>query len=194
MTGGAQLARRGRYTVDDWEQLDESTWPRVELINGEFTVSPAPSRAHQVVVDELWLVLRTAIRSAGKSRELYAVTGVNVVLAPPHGYIPDVAVLDTLENRTFFPAENLVLAVEVVSPRSVKEDRLTKPAAYAAAGVPFYWRIEGVGDGRPTVVTHRLSGGIYVEHLALKSGNEATITTEASPIEVTLDPAGLLPY
>jgi Uma2 family endonuclease len=39
------------------------------------------------------------------------------------------------------PAD-VVLAVEVVSPDTRRVDRFAKPGEYAAAGIPFYWRIE----------------------------------------------------
>jgi Uma2 family endonuclease len=32
----------------------------------------------------------------------------------------------------------VVLTVEIVSPTSVSMDRITKPALYAQAGIPFY--------------------------------------------------------
>lgn len=34
------------------------------------------------------------------------------------------------------------MVVEVVSPRSRKTDRFTKPAKYAEAGIPLMWRVE----------------------------------------------------
>jgi Uma2 family endonuclease len=36
----------------------------------------------------------------------------------------------------------VTLVVEVVSPGTRKRDRLEKPAEYAAAGIPHYWRVE----------------------------------------------------
>lgn len=35
-----------------------------------------------------------------------------------------------------------MLAVEIVSPGTRRIDRFAKPGEYAAAGIPFYWRIE----------------------------------------------------
>jgi Uma2 family endonuclease len=35
-----------------------------------------------------------------------------------------------------------MLVVEVVSPSTRRRDRIEKPAGYADAGVPHYWRIE----------------------------------------------------
>lgn len=34
------------------------------------------------------------------------------------------------------------LVIEIVSPGSVTEDRITKPAQYAAQGIGAFWRIE----------------------------------------------------
>lgn len=48
-------------------------------------------------------------------------------------------------NQTRFPAESVVLAIEVVSTDSVTRDRETKPIKYARAKVPHYWRVEDNG-------------------------------------------------
>jgi len=55
-------------------------------------------------------------------------------------------------------------AAAIVSPGSQTMDRFAKPALYAEAGIPFYWRIETV-DGIE-VHTHRLdvTTGTYVEN------------------------------
>jgi Uma2 family endonuclease len=42
----------------------------------------------------------------------------------------------------FVVPEQVALVVEVVSPGTRRRDRLEKPAEYAAAGIPHYWRIE----------------------------------------------------
>ncbi|MFI5889442.1 Uma2 family endonuclease [Actinoplanes sp. NPDC051513] len=57
---------------------------------------------------------------------------------------PDVLLLDaSVENSNHYvmPTE-VVIAVEVVSPGTKRRDRLEKPAEYAAAGIPHFWRIE----------------------------------------------------
>ena len=43
---------------------------------------------------------------------------------------------------------------------SVTEDRLVKPAHYARAGIPHYWRFEPEG---PLLLTYALRGDVYVE-------------------------------
>ncbi|SOR79833.1 hypothetical protein SCNRRL3882_3293 [Streptomyces chartreusis NRRL 3882] len=59
---------------------------------------------------------------------------------------PDVIVVrgDVVEDpeQTRYPAESVLLAIEVVSAGSVSRDRETKPLKYARAGIPHYWRVE----------------------------------------------------
>lgn len=47
-----------------------------------------------------------------------------------------------------------------MGPSSVSNDRVTKPAQYAAAGIPYYWRIEA---DPPLLVQHVLEDGVYRE-------------------------------
>ena len=42
----------------------------------------------------------------------------------------------------FYQPHEVVLAIEIVSPTSLSMDRITEPALFAAAGIPYYWRIE----------------------------------------------------
>ena len=53
---------------------------------------------------------------------------------------------------------DVLLAVEVMSPSSVSTDRVSKPAQYAAAGIPYFWRLEP-----DVLVIHALEGGVYRE-------------------------------
>jgi hypothetical protein len=75
--------------------------------------------------------------------------------------IPDVAVVRSevlWGGAGTVAADEVLLAVEVVSPSSEMTDRITKPALYAAAGIAAYWRVEL--DDRLlgiTIVLHRLA-------------------------------------
>jgi hypothetical protein len=48
--------------------------------------------------------------------------------------------------------------VEVMSPSSVSNDRVTKPVQYAAANIPHFWRLE---VDPLVLVVHRLAGSAY---------------------------------
>jgi Uma2 family endonuclease len=45
-------------------------------------------------------------------------------------------------NPHRYQSHEVALAIEIVSTGSVTMDRVTKPALYAQAEIPFYWRIE----------------------------------------------------
>lgn len=45
-------------------------------------------------------------------------------------------------DHAFLMPEDVLLAVEIVSPGPRRTDRFAKPGEYAAAGIPAYWRIE----------------------------------------------------
>jgi Uma2 family endonuclease len=57
---------------------------------------------------------------------------------------PDVFVLPLAEARTLQWAamKTLLLAIEVLSPSSVRADRFTKRRLYQDVGIPLYWSVE----------------------------------------------------
>jgi Uma2 family endonuclease len=182
----------GPTTIDDWLAQDfPPDGSRLELIFGYIHVSPSPSGRHQYAGDELRAVLKSALREAGV-HDMYPVTAVGIEISSGFrtALIPDVAVLNTKPISTSFPAESLVLAVEVWSPGNSRSERDTKMAAYASAAVPFFW---AVNQDRATqsVTAYRLRHGRYVEELTAKPG--AKVTIAAAPVPVTFDPADLFP-
>ncbi|MDR8414327.1 Uma2 family endonuclease [Nonomuraea sp. 3-1Str] len=100
--------------------------------------------------------------------------------------ILDVAVVsaDATETAsvTFSPRE-VRLAVDLISPNN----GVLKGEAYAAAGIPVYWRVE-MNDG-PTVYVHELDGRTYGPPVAHKAG---TVAELHAPFPVSFDPADLL--
>lgn len=80
-------------------------------------------------------------------------------------------------------AADVVLAVEIVSPGSGTAGRVTKPAVYALAGIPGFWRVEL--DGGPSIVAHRLREGTYKEVARSEAGERLPL---AEPFPIVLDP------
>ncbi len=76
----------------------------------------------------------------------YVVTqGVEVRVSKRRSFIPDVMVVSAeaaARNPRKVQPDEVLLAVEIVSPSSTGMDRVAKPGFYAEAGIPFYWRIE----------------------------------------------------
>lgn len=136
------------WTVDQVEDLElPFDW---ELVDGVVVVRGRTVLWHNHVRS------RIERRLAECLQEPYDVVAEQCVLIdkynPP---VPDVVVYDKrgidLFEAKYIPVEKAVLVVEVVSPGSRQDDRVRKPAMYAAAGVKNYWRVERGEDGLPEV-------------------------------------------
>lgn len=127
------------YTVADLADIPDDA-PHYELVDGVLRVTPSPIADHQDITFLLTAWLR-AHAPAGYTATL----GVSVALSERDARIPDVVLRRVDEDaggRWMFTADEILIAVEVVSPGTRKTDRFHKPAEYAAAGIRFYWRVE----------------------------------------------------
>ncbi|MGH3440233.1 MAG: Uma2 family endonuclease [Sciscionella sp.] len=184
------LHHPGTYTLADWDSLDHAPdGPRIELIGGRFEMTPPPAYTHQLLSDELRLLVRTALREARKD-DLRVVSAIGVALAADTAVIPDLVVVRALpDGAVRAEAADVLLAVEIVSPGSRKVDRMVKPTAYAEAGVRWFWRVEPTPGEPPTVVCFELDGTDYAKQ-ATVTGDESQVVRVAD-IDVTLDLARL---
>nr|MDT0658122.1 Uma2 family endonuclease [Micromonospora sp. DSM 115978] len=131
--------RLANHTVEDVLALPDGA-PRVELRDGVMIVVPSPTFGHQKVSTLLWSWLRQHA-----PREFEPSVAMGVLIGPDQTFEPDVLLLvaETVNlDSHYATADQVVLAVEVVSPGTRRRDRLEKPAGYAAAGIRHYWRIE----------------------------------------------------
>ena len=130
--------RLANYTIEDVLDLPDDA-PRVELRDGVMIVVPSPSFDHQDVVFLLQKWLRDRVPNG------FRVSGaVGVAVGLNRTFEPDVLIVrpGVVGTRHYATAVEVLLTVEVVSPGTKQRDRLQKPADYAVAGIPFYWRIE----------------------------------------------------
>ncbi|AGZ46213.1 hypothetical protein AFR_39795 [Actinoplanes friuliensis DSM 7358] len=130
--------RLADHTVEDVLHLPDDA-PRVELRDGVMIVVPSPTIGHQNIGNLLWFWLRQHAPDTFES-----VTAVGVAMGLRDSLEPDVLLIRqpvTLTNHFVLPSQ-VVVAVEVVSPGTRRRDGLEKPAEYAAARIPHYWRIE----------------------------------------------------
>lgn len=130
--------QRADYTLEDLLTLPDDA-PRVELVDGVIQVTPSPTLGHQDICSLLWLWLRSHAPA-----DLRAAHAVGVALSRNTSRQPDVLLCraEIPSNRSTLRPTDVVLAVEIVSPGTRRIDRFAKPGEYAAAGIPFYWRIE----------------------------------------------------
>jgi Uma2 family endonuclease len=128
-------------TSEEYEAMDEELCRRIEIVDGRVAFITNPSYQHQIIA---WN-LRGALRDKLPYGHAVA-THLDVRLRdiPLLVRQPDVVVFrkDGWNGTSPLRAENVVLVAEVVSPGSVTVDRIDKPAEYASAGIPYFWRLE----------------------------------------------------
>ncbi|MFF0452071.1 Uma2 family endonuclease [Nocardia africana] len=129
------------FTVEDFLRL--RGLPRhTELIDGSLIFVSPQQKWHSSVVTMLCSELdRQAPAGLRAQREMAVKLGRRQMPEPDVLVVTEEA-FDRDDPSTYYFAEDLVLAVEAVSPDSEERDRDTKPAKYAKARIPHYWRVE----------------------------------------------------
>jgi Uma2 family endonuclease len=147
-----------KLTVEDYQSFPDDG-QRHELIDGEHVVTAAPSAHHQRVLLRLARALEDAAGGAGE----VLVSPIDVTLSRHDVLQPDVlwvgpGRLALVQRGVDGPPD---LAVEILSPSSVRTDELRKRQRYEVFGVAELWivdpesevvrvyRREGEGFGRP---------------------------------------------
>ncbi|MCX5121482.1 Uma2 family endonuclease [Micromonospora sp. NBC_00362] len=130
--------QRADYTLEDLLTLPDDA-PRVELVDGVVQVTPSPTLGHQDISFLLRLWLHSRVPG-----HLRVAQAVGVGLSRNTSRQPDLLLCraDVPSDRSTLRPSDVVLALEIVSPGTRRIDRFAKPGEYAAAGIPFYWRIE----------------------------------------------------
>ncbi|MEV6161158.1 Uma2 family endonuclease [Streptomyces sp. NPDC052052] len=152
----------GGWTADDLDTLPNLP-PHTELIDGSLVFVSPRTVFHERAIDFLKWQLQSL---APPPLDLEVFREFTIDVDWQNRPEPDVIVVraDSVESlqQTRFPAETVLLAVEVVSDESLTRDRETKPVKYARAKIPHYWRVENQ-DGRAVVYVFELepSTGVY---------------------------------
>ncbi len=166
-------------TAEAYDELPEDLSRTIEVVDGAVIVSPSPSRWHQDVVYNLAAALKPAC-----GPDLRVTIDVDLRLAdvPLLNRRPDVVVYraGVPDDEVLRPAD-VVLIAEVTSPGSVTTDRVDKPAEYAVAGIPRYWRLD---PAEAAVCTYRLTpaGNSY-----LLDGNHTGRLIVTEPVRLDID-------
>jgi Uma2 family endonuclease len=147
-----------------WTEPDLHLFPQdghcYEIVDGCLHVTPPLDGPHESIVRALVTTLR------GAAPEGWWVCARLGIECNGSYLIPDVTVLRPESSGAVWcdPAD-VALVVEVESPQSRRYDRLLKPALYADAGIPAYWRVE---PGPNLNVYGPAAGGTYTRHRTIK--------------------------
>jgi Uma2 family endonuclease len=169
-------------TLSEWDALPEDTTHRYELVEGTPHVCPRPLQVHQ------WALLQLCHQLLLALPDDFGVFPEPEVLLfdnPPTVRVPDIVVVPASAiraNSPRFAAEDVVLACEIVSPGSVRTDRITKLAEYADAGIGHYWLVDPKST-QVDVAVYELGREGYQQ----VAGAEAGKLTVSSPAPMILD-------
>lgn len=159
------------WTVDDLPDVEF----RYELVDGALLVTPPETPRNGRIACRLLVRLAPALDGDWLDGDWEVLLGNGVYFDRRNYREPDLYVCRReAVDAGRVNATDVMLAVEVMSPSSVANDRIAKPAQYAAAGIPHFWRIES--DPR-VLVTHDLADGVYRE-----TGRFDDVVTVTQPV------------
>jgi Uma2 family endonuclease len=178
-----------KFTLEEYLAYDDGEETRYELVNGELVEMPPESKRNNLIA--LYL-LSEFLKLVPIQCICYKDTEILVVGSPTKVRIPDLLILTeelvtalgdkraTITQEMPAPA----LAVEVVSPGKVNEDRdyRYKRSEYAARGIPEYWIVDPE-KSRLTVLT--LIDGFYEE--AVFQGSDQIVSTTFPALNLSAD-------
>ena len=132
------------YSWDDFVALEEDDLR--ELIDGELVEVEVPKWKHEWIVGRL-VILLDRWAQAGHGG-MVVPSGYKLRVSNRRGVMPDVQFYRKGNDAPLGQQEGLVsgrpdLVVEVVSPSSQRDDRVTKLRWYAQLGIPEYWLVDG---------------------------------------------------
>lgn len=141
--GAPARAERSHITVEEYLALPE-TMTRMEYVEGEVIVCPAPTMDHQELIGRLYEALRAWSR-ARSPRPTVGLSPLDVRFGPRRILQPDLCVwLGGLRQRERPILQIPDLCIEVLSDDQ-QYDRVAKRLMYADARVRELWAVDPVG-------------------------------------------------
>jgi len=129
---------------------------RYELIRGRLFVNPSPNTIHQTVSMRLSVRLYEYFEIRGH-RVLQAPT--DIILSPRDVFVPDIVVVETLDDITVRGIERPpLIVVEILSPSTRCDDLGKKKKRYAELGILHYWIVDPADR---SITCHQRAGRSY---------------------------------
>jgi Uma2 family endonuclease len=178
-------------TVAEYTALGETEF-RTELVEGQLLMSPSPSPDHGNAMMALGVALKLAcppgleiIPDTDLDLQLVAASAPATVRRPDLMVIRSGARRRVREQGGLLVASDVVLVVEIISPGSVRTDRLVKRGEYADAGIPRYWVVDLTAP--VSILSCHLAG----EFGYADDGEQTGTFRAVEPFPLTLDLATL---
>lgn len=134
------LLKETGLTYDDYAAIDDGQY--YELAGGKLELmSPAPYVTHQMISYEI----QKKLDHSCSSNYIILYSPVDLILSPSEVRQPDLVLIhrdrfDIISKRGIEGAPDLV--VEILSPSSLKRDKIDKLKVYAEYQIPEYWIVD----------------------------------------------------
>lgn len=135
-----KIVKETGLTYDDYAVIEDGN--RYELTEGQLELmSPAPSVTHQFISFEL----QKNLTQSCESDYFIFYAPIDVILSSTEVRQPDIVLinrnrLDIISNRGIEGAPDLV--IEILSPSTLKRDKIDKLEVYARFYIPEYWIVD----------------------------------------------------
>lgn len=134
------IKKESNFTYDDYASINDGN--RYELVKGQLELmSPSPSTIHQLILSELDFLISLTC----KTDYFILFAPIDLILSKNEVRQPDLILIsrqriDILTKRGVEGSPDLV--VEILSPNSLKRDRIDKLKTYEQYEIPEYWIID----------------------------------------------------
>jgi Uma2 family endonuclease len=172
---------RPPMTLEEFVALPEDDSARYELQEGVLVAAPRPRPLHQDAMFRLGMQIHRFLPP-----DLTMLLDVDVVVEarePATVRAPDVVVTRARSDEAQLSASDVLLIIEIISPRSRRLDTVLKPFEYSEAGIPHYWLVD-LDPPAPTITAFTLAapGEGYAES---QTASGELVVTE--PFEMRID-------
>jgi Uma2 family endonuclease len=137
-----------KLTYDDLLLFPEDEGKRHELIDGEHFVTPSPVPRHQLILGNLYFLIRLWLEEHPVGRAYFACLDVvfskHDVVVPDLVYATNERLTEIATVKNWQGAPNLI--VEIGSPGTRKRDETIKRRLYERSGVEEYWVVDPETD------------------------------------------------
>jgi Uma2 family endonuclease len=174
-----------KLTFADYLAYDDGTDNQYELEDGVLILMNPPIGLHALIVRFLSNTFEAEIRRLGHPWAALQMVGVRT--APRRSRLPDLCIVPMEVVREYLDRSaviesDAVLAIELVSPESIKRDYRFKRAEYAAFGIPEYWIVDPM-EQKVTLLT--LLEGLYEE--VVYRDNDLIVSQIFSELKLTVN-------
>jgi Uma2 family endonuclease len=138
--------KKKKYTIADYMMLEEGA--PFQLINYELIMSPSPLLVHQLILGELYDMLKSFIKEHGK-QGLVVLPPIDIHFDDGNAYQPDLIYIS--QDRIAEIAKDRIegapdLVIEILSPSNAYYDLRQKKDIYEKYGVKEYIIIDPVQE------------------------------------------------